>query len=152
MLGKNYYIVSAIIAIFLGAAAVLIQKKKKSKVIVVDDVLESYYYRYGGEISWIRNKLQFYQFKFLSSMLACKNSEESDFRIDILEGDDGKKMSVYATEYSYKVTLKLKRILNEIPLTEAQYENFLENHLKTHVVRGADAIRDNIQNKKMENI
>ncbi|MDR1835555.1 MAG: hypothetical protein LBQ96_07135 [Fusobacteriaceae bacterium] len=127
-------------------------KGKAKKRILVEDVLESYYYRYGGDVNWIRRQLGSYRFKSLSSMLSSKTPEEADFRIDILETEDGKKMNVYATDYSYKATPKLERILGNLRLTEIQYGKFLENVRETYVAKGADAIREHIHHKKKDQI
>jgi hypothetical protein len=138
--------------IYIGIAVVILliffiaRKSSKSRVILEVDVIESYYYRYGGEINWIKFKLENYKFKSLSSMLNCKNSEESDFRIDILESEDGtKRMNVYATEFSYKGTLKAESIIKNLVITEEQYQQFLLNAKDTYVATG-DEITEN--NKK----
>jgi hypothetical protein len=145
------YAVMSISLLVIILLVYLMKKKRKSRLIVVDDVIESYYYRYGGDIGWIRGQFLNYKFKSLSAMLSSKDAEDSDFRIDILEGEDGKKMNVYATEYSYNSSPKLEPLIRELQLTEQQYGRFLENILATYCVKGPDAIREQIRNKKKEN-
>lgn len=115
------------IAVFILLVIIIIKKTGSAKSIPLDNVSESYFYRYGGDISWIKNKLETYRFKALNSMLSCKNAEESDFRIDILDDDNIRKMNVYATEFSYDKNQGMETIISNLPLTDEQYEFFLSS-------------------------
>lgn len=115
------------IAAFVLLVIILVKKSGGSKNISLDNVSESYFYRYGGDISWIKNKLETYRFKALSSMLSCKNAEESDFRIDILDDENIRRMNVYATEFSYDKNQGMETIISNLPLTDEQYEFFLSS-------------------------
>ncbi|MDR3259311.1 MAG: hypothetical protein LBT51_06800 [Fusobacteriaceae bacterium] len=143
---KNYIIYIGI-AVILLLILFIIRKSTKSHVMQVDDIIKSYYYRYGGEINWIKFKLENYKFKSLSSMLSCKNAEEADFKIEIMELEDGtKKMNVYATEFSYKGPLKAECIIKNLVITEEQYNQFLLNAKDTYIVM-EDEITENNKNK-----
>lgn len=115
------------IAVFVLLIIILVKRTGGSKSISLDNVSESYFYRYGGDIPWIKNKLETYRFKALSSMLSCKNAEESDFRIDIIDDDNIRKMNVYATEFSYDNNKGMEPIISDLPLTDEQYEFFLSS-------------------------
>lgn len=115
------------IVIFVLFIIILVKRASNSKNISLENVSESYFYRYGGDISWIKNKLEKYRFKALNSMLSCKNAAESDFRIDIIDDDNIRKMNVYATEFSYDKNQGMETIIYNLPLTDEQYEFFLSN-------------------------
>lgn len=138
---KQYIIYGAVgVVLLIVILAVIMGKNKNNTNLSLENVVESYFYRYGGDLSWIKGKLETYRFKALNSMLVCKSAEEADFRIDILEGKNSRTMNVYGTEFSYDKSPRLEPIIVGLSLTDEQYEFFLSNaRLKsTYVISSED--------------
>ena len=124
---QNQYIIYGAVGVLLFILVIFLSTKNKNNNSSSENIIESYFYRYGGDLNWIKSKLESHKYKSLDSMLVCRNSEESNFRIDILEGENTISMNVYAAEFSYGKSSKLKLILTKLPLNNKQYEFFLAN-------------------------
>lgn len=103
------------------------------------------YYRYAGDIEWIKCEIERYRFGSLKYLFSCKNKEESDFQIVITNTETDISADFYATEFNYSKKQCLEYIVKDLKLTDEKYDELMENLKDTY-------IEDNHDGKAIEKI
>lgn len=103
------------------------------------------YYRYAGDIEWIKYEIERYRFGSLKYLFSCKNKEESDFQIVITNTEADISADFYATEFNYSKKQALEYIVKDLKLTDEKYDELMENLKDTY-------IEDNHDGKAIEKI
>ena len=103
------------------------------------------YYRYAGDIEWIKCEIERYRFGSLKYLFSCKNKEESDFQIVITNTETDISADFYATEFNYSKKQSLEYIVKDLKLTDEKYDELMENLKDTY-------IEDNHDGKAIEKI
>ena len=103
------------------------------------------YYRYAGDIEWIKCEIERYRFGSLKYLFSCKNKEESDFQIVITKTETVISADFYATEFNYSKKQSLEYIVKDLKLTDEKYDELMENLKDTY-------IEDNHDGKAIEKI
>lgn len=129
--------------IVIGLLTVFKFSGKKEKEENKDEI--RIYYRYAGDIEWIRYEIERYRFGSLKYLFNCKNKEESDFQIIITNTETDISADFYATEYNYSKKYSLECIVKDLKLTDEKYDELMENLKDTY-------IEDNHDGKAIEKI
>lgn len=129
--------------IVIGLLTVFKFSGKKEKEENKDEI--RIYYRYAGDIEWIRYEIERYRFSSLKYLFKCKNKEESDFQIIITNTETDISADFYATEFNYSKKYSLECIVRNLKLTDEKYDELMENLKDTY-------IEDNHDGKAIEKI
>lgn len=129
--------------IVIGLLTVFKFSGKKEKEENKDEI--RIYYRYAGDIEWIRYEIERYRFGSLKYLFKCKDKEESDFQIIITNTETDISADFYATEFNYSKKYSLECIVRNLKLTDEKYDELMENLKDTY-------IEDNHDGKAIEKI
>lgn len=129
--------------IVIGLLTIFKFSGKKEKEENKDEI--RLYYRYAGDIEWIRYEIERYRFGSLKYLFSCKNKEESDFQIIINNTETDISADFYATEFNYSKKYSLECIVKDLKLTDEKYDELMENLKDTY-------IEDNHDGKAIEKI
>lgn len=117
--------------IVIGLLTVFKFSGKKEKEENKDEI--RIYYRYAGDIEWIRYEIERYRFSSLKYLFSCKNKEESDFQIIITNTETDVSADFYATEFNYSKKHSLECIVKDLKLTDEKYDELMENIKDTYI-------------------
>lgn len=98
----------------------------------IDDKM-CFYYRFAGDIEWLKVQLEKYRFESLKYLFSCKNKEESDFYIAIGEIENEITVSFYATEFNYSKKNGISLLVENLKLNEDQYEELIDSMKDTYM-------------------
>ena len=129
--------------IVIGLLTVFKFSGKREREDNKDDI--RIYYRYAGDIEWIKCEIERYRFGSLKYLFSCKNKEESDFQIVITNTETDISADFYATEFNYSKKQSLEYIVKDLKLTDEKYDELMENLKDTY-------IEDNHDGKAIEKI
>ena len=119
------------IAIIVGGI-ILYKFQQHENNFDIDDKM-CFYYRFAGDIEWLKVQLEKYRFESLKYLFSCKNKEESDFYIAIGEIENEITVSFYATEFNYSKKNGISLLVENLKLNEDQYEELIESMKDTYM-------------------
>lgn len=119
------------IAIIVGGV-ILYKFQQHDNNFDIDDKM-CFYYRFAGDIEWLKVQLEKYRFESLKYLFSCKNKEESDFYIAIGEIENEITVSFYATEFNYSKKNGISLLVENLKLNEDQYEELIDSMKDTYM-------------------
>ena len=119
------------IAIIVGGI-ILYKFQQHENNFDIDDKM-CFYYRFAGDIEWLKVQLEKYRFESLKYLFSCKNKEESDFYIAIGEIENEITVSFYATEFNYSKKNGIYLLVENLKLNEYQYEELIDSMKDTYM-------------------
>ena len=119
------------IAIIVGGI-ILYKFQQHENNFDIDDKM-CFYYRFAGDIEWLKVQLEKYRFESLKYLFSCKNKEESDFYIAIGEIENEITVSFYATEFNYSKKNGISLLVENLKLNEDQYEELIDSMKDTYM-------------------
>ena len=119
------------IAIIVGGI-ILYKFQQHENNFDIDDKM-CFYYRFAGDIEWLKVQLEKYRFESLKYLFSCKNKEESDFYIAIGEIENEITVSFYATEFNYSKKNGISLLVENLKLNEYQYEELIDSMKDTYM-------------------
>lgn len=123
-------LIIVVIAIVVGILVYRSQKNEDN--FKIEDKM-CFYYRFAGDLEWLKVQLEKYRFESLKYLFACKRKEESDFYIAIGELDNEIVVNFYATEFNYSKKNGVSLLVKDLKLNEDQYEELIENMKDTYI-------------------
>lgn len=142
---ENNVIIIIAAAVIIGIITVFRFYKQEAGIDIENKIC--FYYRFAGDIEWLKSQIERYRFDSLKYLLPCKNKEESDFRITISDIEGEMEINFYATEFNYSKKMYLSPIVQNLKVSDEQYENMLD-HLKDTYME--DGKNDNFLSDKVE--
>lgn len=122
-----------IIVVIAIAVGMLIYKTQNSEENFKIEDKMCFYYRFAGDLEWLKIQLEKYRFESLKYLFSCKKKEESDFYIAIGEVDNEIVANFYATEFNYSKKNGISLLVKDLKLNEDQYEELIENMKDTYI-------------------
>ena len=119
------------IAIIVGGI-ILYKFQQHENNFDIDDKM-CFYYRFAGDIEWLKVQLEKYRFESLKYLFSCKNKEESDFYIAIGEIENEITVSFYATEFNYSKKNGISLLVENLKLNEDQFEELIDSMKDTYM-------------------
>lgn len=120
-----------VIAIIVGGI-ILYKFQQHENNFDIDDKM-CFYYRFAGDIEWLKVQLEKYRFESLKYLFSCKTKEESDFYIAIGEIENEITVSFYATEFNYSKKNGISLLIENLKLNEDQYEELIDSMKDTYM-------------------
>lgn len=120
-----------VIAIIVGGI-ILYKFQQHDNNFDIDDKM-CFYYRFAGDIEWLKVQLEKYRFESLKYLFSCKAKEESDFYIAIGEIENEITVSFYATEFNYSKKNGISLLVENLKLNEDQYEELIDSMKDTYM-------------------
>lgn len=124
-------IIFIIVLVVIGVIAVLQFSKKEESIDTENKIC--FYYRFAGDVEWLKSQIARYRFDALKYLFPCKNKEESDFRIAVSDIEGEIVADFYATEFNYSKKSRLSPIIKNQKLSDEQYEYLLECLKETYM-------------------
>lgn len=120
-----------IIAVIVGGI-ILYKFQQHEKNFDIDDRM-CFYYRFAGDIKWLKVQLEKYRFESLKYLFSCKTKEEADFCIAIGDIENEIVVNFYATEFNYSKKNGISLLVENLKLNEDQYEELIESMKDTYM-------------------
>lgn len=120
-----------IIAIIIGGIILYKFQQHDDNFDINDKIC--FYYRFAGDINWLKTQLEKYRFESLKYLFSCKTKEESDFYIAIEDIENEIVVNFYATEFNYSKKNGISLLIKDLKLNEDQYEELIENMKDTYM-------------------
>lgn len=120
-----------VIAIIVGGIILYKFQQHENNFDINDKIC--FYYRFAGDINWLKTQLEKYRFESLKYLFSCKTKEESDFYIAIEDIENEIVVNFYATEFNYSKKNGISLLIKDLKLNEDQYEELIENMKDTYM-------------------
>lgn len=131
---ENNMIIMIAAAVVIGIITIFKVSTREGNMEIENKIC--FYYRFAGDIEWLKNQIERYRFDSLKYLFPCKTKEESDFRVIASDIEGEMKVSFYATEFNYSKKTHLSPIVKNLRMTDEQYEHMLEHMKDTYMEDG----------------